>query len=118
MDRENLHEEIKVMAVSATIMAVGTIGASMYSAQQQSKAQKAATSAQQEAEMNARRIAAGQKPMEEKATLGIDTGGQTSALGSLGLLIEPDKAKKPKGLGTSGSTGLSSGTTSGLGFGS
>lgn len=83
----------------------------------QRKAQKEAAEAQKQADLRARRIAAEQKPMEETATLGMDTGARASALGSLGLLIEPDKAKKPKGLGTSGSTGLSTtGTTAGLGF--
>lgn len=104
--------------VTATVIAVGMIGGSMYSANEQRKATRDASNAQQRAAMDARRIAAEQKPMEEKATLGIDTGGQTSALGSLGLLIEPDKAKRPTGLNVSGKSGLGASTTSGLGFGS
>lgn len=108
------------MAGAVAVMAVATIGSSMYSAQQQRKATRDASASQRNAEMEARRIAAGQKPMEEKATLGMDTGGETSALGSLGLMIEPDKQKRLKmgGLGTAGTTGLSSTSTSGLGFGS
>lgn len=107
--------------ITRAIVGIGTLGLSealVYQPmRQQQKAQERALNAQQRAEMDARRIAASKKPMEESATLGMDTGGQISALGSLGLLIEPDKAKKPKGLGTSGSTGLSTiGTTAGLGF--
>lgn len=101
-------------SVIETFTNVLTLGASG-----QRKAQKEAAAKQEEADFRARKIAAEQKPMEETATLGMAMGDKGSALGSLGLLIEPDKAKKPKGLGTSGApTGLSgTGGTAGLGFG-
>lgn len=103
-----LHDS--VIETFTNVLSLGAVG--------QRKAEKEAMEKQQLAEMQARKIAASKKPMEETATLGIDTGDKTSALGSLGLLIEPDKNKKPKGLGTSGSTGLSTtGSTAGLGFG-
>lgn len=79
----------------------------------QQDAQKRAQEAQMQAELQARRIAAQKKPMEETATL-LTPATQDNALGSLGLLIEPDAAKRK-----SKTTGL--GSTSapvGLGFGS
>ena len=78
----------------------------------QKKAQEAAMTAQQRAEMEARRIAAEKKPMEERATLktnALDTG--VDPLTSLNLLVDPmQRPKKPTGLGTSMSS-------TGLGFG-
>jgi len=84
----------------------------------QEKAQRDAMNAQQAADMEARRIAASQKPMEETATLEIG-GVDSNPLDSLGLVVNPDieKKKKPVGLGTSGTTGLRTSVTGSLGFG-
>ena len=89
----------------------------------QKEAQKKATAAQQQADMEARRIAASQKPMEESATLLTDTwiGENTlGSLGSLGLMVDPTAPKKKQtaGLSTTGSTGLSTTASTSLGFGS
>lgn len=98
-----------------TVMNVVTLGA--YG---QKEAQKDATRAQQQADMEARRIAASQKPMEEAATTLVDTGVTGNTLGALGLMVDPTTPKKKAttGLGTTGSTGLSTTTTTSLGFGS
>lgn len=102
------------MGIEAAIIgaAVLGVGSSVYSAQQQNKATKAASDAQRNAEMEARRIAAEKKPMEERATLktnALDTG--VDPLTSLNLLVDPmQRPKKPTGLGTSMSS-------TGLGFG-
>lgn len=94
-----------------TALAVVAIGSTAYSAEQQKKATKKASNLQQQQAMEARRIAAEQKPMEEAATLQTNTEG--SVLGNLGLSVEADYSKKkPSALG-----GVS-GTSSGLGFGS
>lgn len=86
----------------------------------QKEAQKKATAAQQQADMEARRIAASQKPMEESATLLTDTGIGENTLGSLGLMVEPTTPKKKQttGLSTTGSTGLATTASTSLGFGS
>lgn len=76
----------------------------------QTKAQEEAAAAQRKAELEARRIAAEKKPMEETATLKTDTGVSSNALGSLGLMIEPTEKRKTSSLGVSP-------TSSGLGFG-
>ena len=80
----------------------------------QEKAQEQAASAQNTAleearrkEMEARRIAASAKPMEETATL-LTGGAKGSVLGNLGLMVEPTTKK----VSTLGGT-----TTTGLGFG-
>lgn len=94
----------------AAILGLGT---SVYSAQQQKKATGRAASAQQQAEMDARRIAAEKKPMEESATLktnALDAG--VDPVTSLNLLVDPmQRPKKPTGLGSQMSS-------TGLGFGS
>lgn len=97
---------------TALLVAAGMAAASSaYSAQEQKKAQKKSANLQQQQAMEARRIAAEQKPMEEAATLQTNTEG--SVLGNLGLAIDADYSKKkPSSLG-----GVST-TTSGLGFGS
>lgn len=78
----------------------------------QKQAQKKAQDEQRRAEMEARRIQAEKKPMEETATLGINTGIQDNTLGSLGLMVNPDlKKKQTTGLGTTA-------VSSTLGFGS
>jgi hypothetical protein len=84
----------------------------------QKKAQDEAAAAQRRADMEARRIAASQKPMEEEATLEIG-GANANPLDTLGLTATPDmeKKKKPVGLGTSGTTGLGTSVTGPLGFG-
>lgn len=86
----------------------------------QKEAQKKATAAQQQADMEARRIAASQKPMEESATLLTDTGIGENTLGSLGLMVDPTAPKKKQttGLSATGSTGLSATASTSLGFGS
>ena len=97
------------MAVSAAVAA--TIGAGLYSANEQKKSATKARDLQQSQALEARRLAAEQKPMEEAATLQTNTEG--SVLGNLGLSIEADYSKKkPSGLG-----GVAT-TSSGLGFGS
>ena len=106
------------MGISAGIMAIATLAGSVYSASEQRKATAKASDRQQQAEMNARKTAAEQKPMEESATLLTDTGSKTSALGSLGLLIDPTAKTSRTLLNTSGSAGLSTSSTNGLGFGS
>ena len=76
----------------------------------QSQAQKEASAAQKEAEMEARKIAASKKPQEESATL---IGGKAQdTLGQLDLLIAPDNTKK----GTQATLGKATSTV-GLGFG-
>lgn len=79
----------------------------------QQKAQKQASDAQKRAEMDARRIAAEKKPMEESATLktnALDAG--VDPLTSLNLLVDPmQRPKKSIGLGAQMSS-------TGLGFGS
>lgn len=98
-----------------------TLGATKQ-ARDAGKAQTAALEAQQRAEMEARRIAASKAPLQESATLDLNTGVDTNALGALGLVVTPDleKRKRPAtaGLGTTGATtGLGSVVTSQLGFG-
>ena len=92
--------------VFRTIVGVSTLGLSemaYYQPKAQAKAQKDAINAQNAADMEARRIAASQKPMEESATLLTDTGDIGSTLGTLGLMTTADTAtrKKTTGLGTS-----------------
>lgn len=92
--------------VFRTIVGVSTLGLSeiaYYQPKAQADAQKDATRAQTAADMEARRIAASQKPMEESATLLTDTGDIGSTLGTLGLMTTADTAtrKKTTGLGTS-----------------
>jgi hypothetical protein len=100
--------------------ATGMLGMSIYSGIEQSKAQKDASAAQQRAEMEARRIAASQKPLEESATLGLNTG-MDDTLTSLGLMTTPEEEKlksRRTGLGGTTATGLGSSAISGtLGFG-
>ena len=97
------------MGVTAAVVA--GLGMAGYSAVEQKKAAKDAASAQARAEMEARRIAAEKKPMEESATTLVDTGVFGTDTSSLGLTVEPTEAKKKvTGLGTAGAT-------TGLGFG-
>ena len=87
---------------------------------QQNQAAHKAEKAQRDAEMESRRIAASQKPMEESATLLTDTGMGENTLGSLGLMVDPTAPKKKQttGLSSSGSTGLATTASTSLGFGS
>ena len=71
------------------------------------EAQDAATAAAKAQDLEARRIAASAKPMEEKASL-LTGGAKGSVLGNLGLMVEP--TSKP--LSTLGGT-----AKTGLGFG-
>jgi hypothetical protein len=110
------------MGVSAAIAAVATIGSSVYSAREQKKSAEKARNAQEAQAMEARRIAASQKPMEETATMELQGKIGDNVLGSLGLMVEPDLEKRKKsltGLGsTGGATGLGSTSATGsLGFG-
>jgi len=88
--------------VFRTIVGIGTLGLSE-SYFGQKEAAKKAQRAQEAADMEARRIAASQKPMEESATLLTDTGDIGSTLGTLGLMTTADTStrKKTTGLGTS-----------------
>lgn len=76
----------------------------------QQQAQKDAQDAQRRAEMEARRIAAEKKPMEETATMLTPTD-TINPLDSLGLIVEADPTKRKR------STGLGTAVTTGLGFG-
>lgn len=92
--------------VFRSIVGISTLGLSemaYYQPKAQADAQKKATAAQNAADMEARRIAASQKPMEESATLLTDTGDMASTLGTLGLMTQADTTtrKKTTGLGTS-----------------
>jgi regulator of protease activity HflC (stomatin/prohibitin superfamily) len=92
------------------LLNVATLG---YTGQREAekKAKEAQNIAMAEArrqEMEARRIAASAKPMEETATL-LTGGSKGSVLGNLGLMVEPTKSKNITTLGGT--------TTSGLGFG-
>lgn len=94
---------------------ISTLGLSemaYYQPKEQRNAQKEAMTAQQRAEMEARRIAAQKKPMEEAATLKTNAlSAGVDPLTSLNLLVDPMKRpKKSTGLGTSMSS-------TGLGFG-
>jgi len=109
--------------VLRTIAGVATLGLSevaYFGPQGQAQAQKDAMAAQQRAEMDARRIAASQKPLEESATLGFNTG-MDNTLTSLGLMTTPEEEKlksRRTGLGGTTATGLGSSAISGtLGFG-
>ena len=90
---------IEVLAGAAVL----GLASSAYSAIEAKKSAKKALSAQNAADMEARRIAAEQKPMEESATLLTDTGDMASTLGTLGLMTQADTTtrKKTAGLGTS-----------------
>lgn len=96
------------------VTGIATLGLSemaYYGPKAQEKAQKDAQRAQERAEMEARRIAASKKPLEESATLALQTE-QGSALESLGLMTTPDYSKRSKtGVGTG------SAISSTLGFG-
>lgn len=92
--------------VFRAVAGISTLGLSemaYYGPKAQADAQKKATDAQNAADMEARRIAASQKPMEESATLLTDTGDMASTLGTLGLMTQADTTtrKKTAGLGTS-----------------
>jgi hypothetical protein len=96
------------------VLAGAAVVSSLFSMKQQHDAQKQAESAQNSAaaaarkqELEARRIAASAKPMEETATL-LTGGSKGSVLGNLGLMVEPT-AKRVSSLGGT--------TTTGLGFG-
>lgn len=90
---------IEVLAGAAIL----GLASSAYSAVESKKSAKKAIDAQNAADMEARRIAASQKPMEESATLLTDTGDIGSTLGTLGLMTTADTStrKKTTGLGTS-----------------
>lgn len=98
-----------------TIVGVGTLGLSEPMFYQQQDAQKKATEAQnaqleaaRQQDLEARRIAASAKPMEEQATL-LTAGSKGSVLGNLGLMVEPTK-KSTTSLGGISSTGLGFGS--------
>ena len=76
----------------------------------QDRAQKKARRAQQNAEMDARRIAAEKKPLEESATLTSPVDDPTKMLSKLNLLVEPQQRGKS-------AVGFGSMTQSKLGFG-
>ena len=90
-------------AVTSLIVGSIALGASVYSANEQKKAQRKASNMQEQQALEARKIAAEQKPMEESATLQTDMGG--GVLGNLGLSVEPLQ-KKPSLGGTTTQVGL------------
>ena len=94
-------------------LAVTSIATSLYSADRQRKSVKEASNKQRDAEFEARRIASEKKPIEEAATLGVDTGANDDLLGSLGLIVKPEEISRKKNLGL----GSTAGSTAGLGFG-
>jgi hypothetical protein len=110
--------------VLRSLAGVATLGLSealYFGPQSQAQAAKDASNAQRKAELDARRIAASQKPLEESATLGLNTG-MDDTLTSLGLMTTPDEEKlksRKYGLGTSSSgTGLGTSMSGTLGLGS
>ena len=97
------------------VLAIAAVASSLYSAREQTfaglkakDAQANATRAAEAQDMEARRIAASAKPMEEQASL-LTGGSKGSVLGNLGLTVEPTS----KQLSTLGGT-----AKTGLGFGS
>jgi hypothetical protein len=95
--------------------AAAMVAVSVFSAREQhmsnskaNDAQSNAAAAARQQDLEARRIAASAKPMEEQATL-LTGGAKGSVLGNLGLMVEPTS----KQLSTLGGT-----TNTGLGFGS
>lgn len=110
-DHGRLHDPISATIAAAVIGA----GASVYSAQEQKKQAKKALNAQQASEMEARRIQAEMKPLEESATLSLADSGVSNDPFQ-GLLIEPvDKKKNPMSSVSTGLSTVSSGSS--LGFG-
>jgi hypothetical protein len=104
-----LHDGRLYDSVLSAVTNIATLG---YTGQREAekKAQDAQNQAMEEAkrqEMEARRIAASAKPLEEQATL-LTGGAKGSVLGNLGLMVEPTTKK----VSTLGGT-----TTTGLGFG-
>ena len=92
--------------------AAALVAVSAFSAREQHMAGKKAQDAQNSAaeaarqqEMEARRIAASAKPMEETATL-LTGGSKGSVLGNLGLMVEPTRSKNVTTLGGTTATGL------------
>ena len=93
-----------------TALAVAAIGSSIYGTVEQKKQAKKAQSLQEQQAMEARRIAASQKPMEEAATMDLNPTANADVLGTLGLTVAPDMAKRT-------TTGLNTGSSpTGLGF--
>lgn len=94
---------------------LGTLGlseATYFQPKEQRKATQQASDAQTRAEMEARRIAAQRAPMEESATLKMNTQvGSVDPLSSLNLIVEPQQRRKNVGLNTNL-------VNTGLGFGS
>ena len=93
------------------VLAVAAIASSLYGAREQTmsglKAKDAQANAARAAEaqdLEARRIAASAKPMEEQASL-LNGGTKGSVLGNLGLMVEPS-AKPLATLGGTAKTGL------------
>lgn len=91
------------MGTALVVASVIGAGSAAYGASEQRKAARKAANMQEQQALEARKIAAEQKPMEEAATLQTDMGG--GVLGNLGLAIEPT-AKKPSLGGTSTQVGL------------
>lgn len=96
------------MGVEAAIIGSAILG--LGSTVMQNQAQKKAQKAQQSAEMEARRIAAEKKPLEESATLTPAVDDPTKMLSRLNLLVEPQQRGKS-------AVGFGSMTQSKLGFG-
>jgi hypothetical protein len=91
--------------------AAAMVAVSAFSAREQKMAgdkardaQNSAAEAARQQELEARRIAASAKPMEETATL-LTGGAKGSVLGNLGLMVEPT-AKNVSSLGGTTATGL------------
>jgi hypothetical protein len=92
--------------------AAAMVAVSAFSAREQKMAgdkardsQNSAAEAARQQEMEARRIAASAKPMEETATL-LTGGSKGSVLGNLGLMVEPTRSKNVTTLGGTTATGL------------
>ena len=92
------------------LLNVATLGytGQMEAQKRASDAQNAAAEEARKQDLEARRIAASAKPMEEQATL-LTGASKGSVLGNLGLMVEPTTKKTPT-LGGTTQTGLGFGT--------
>ena len=96
------------MGIGAAIIGSAILG--LGSTVMQNQAQKKAQRSQESAELEARRIAAEKKPLEESATLTAPIDDPSKMLSRLNLLVEPQQRGKS-------AVGFGSMTQSKLGFG-
>lgn len=101
----------KIGNIARVVLGLGTVGlseATVFQPRDQRKAAARASESQRQAELEARRIAASKKPMEESATLRMNTeAGAVDPLTALNLVVEPTQQRRTSGLGAQVSgTGL------------